>query len=79
MVLSGPVDFMSRCKAISLWDGATPVVLMQATDVTSITDPVSGLTFEFALYKQFLQNVIHVRLAWGTKVVKEEHIATLIG
>lgn len=50
-----------------------------ATDVTSITDPVSGLTFEFALYKQFLQNVIHVRLAWGTKVVKEEHIATLIG
>ncbi len=50
-----------------------------AADVTSITDPVSGLTFEFALYKQFLQNVIHVRLAWGTKVLKEEHIATLIG
>ena len=50
-----------------------------ASDVTQITDPISGLTFEFALYKQFLQNVIHVRLAWGTKAAKEEHIATLLG
>lgn len=51
----------------------------QAADVTSITDPISGLTFEFALYKQFLQNVIHVRLAWGTKCIKPAHVATLIG
>ena len=50
-----------------------------AVDVTSLTDPISGLTFEFALYKQFLQNVIHVRLAWGTKVIKSAHVATLIG
>lgn len=50
-----------------------------AADVTTLTDPVSGLTFEFALYKQFLQNVIHVRLAWGTKAIKEEHIALLMG
>lgn len=50
-----------------------------AEDVTAITDPVSGLTFEFALYKQFLQNVIHVRLAWGVKNIKPAHVATLIG
>jgi len=50
-----------------------------AADVTSITDPISGLTFEFALYKQFLQNVIHVRLAWGTKAIKDAHIANLLG
>lgn len=50
-----------------------------AADVTQLTDPVSGLTFEFALYKQFLQNVIHVRLAWGTKTIKSAHVATLIG
>lgn len=50
-----------------------------AADVTQLTDPISGLTFEFALYKQFLQNVIHVRLAWGTKAIKSNHIATLLG
>ena len=50
-----------------------------AADITQLTDPISGLTFEFALYKQFLQNVIHVRLAWGTKAIKSAHIATLIG
>lgn len=50
-----------------------------AADVTSVTDPVSGLTFEVALYKQFMQNVIHVRLAWGQRAIKPEHIATLIG
>jgi hypothetical protein len=50
-----------------------------ADDVTTITDPMTGLTFEFALYKQFLQNVIHVRLAWGQAAIKPEHIATLLG
>jgi len=50
-----------------------------ASDVTSLTDPVSGLTFEFALYKQFLQTVVHVRLAWGVKAIKPNHIALLLG
>lgn len=50
-----------------------------ASDVTHVTDPVSGLTFELALYKQFLQNVVHVRLAWGFKAIKPEHIAILHG
>lgn len=50
-----------------------------AADVTALTDPLSGLTFEFALYKQFLQNVIHVRLAWGVKSIKPRHIGVLLG
>lgn len=50
-----------------------------ASDVYQMTDPISGLVFEFALYKQFMQNVIHVRLAWGTKAIKSAHIATLLG
>lgn len=50
-----------------------------AVDVTQISDEMTGLSFEFALYKQYLQNVIHVRLAWGQKVVKEAHVAALIG
>ena len=51
----------------------------QAIDVVQISDPVTGLTFEFALYPQFLQNVIHVRIAWGTKLIKPEHTAILLG
>jgi len=50
-----------------------------AVDTYMITDPVTGLVFEIALYKQFLQNVIHVRLAWGWKAIKSEHIAILLG
>ena len=50
-----------------------------AIDVTQITDPVTGLTFEFALYPQFMQNVIHVRLAWGAKLIKPEHAGILLG
>lgn len=58
---------------------ATPEGGDAASDVYQMTDPISGLVFEFALYKQFMQNVIHVRLAWGTKAIKSAHIATLLG
>lgn len=50
-----------------------------ADDVVTVTDPVSGLTFEIAVYRQFLQAVYHVRLAWGFKAIKQEHIALLLG
>ena len=50
-----------------------------AEDVVSITDPVSGIVFEFARYKQFRQNVIHVSAAWGVKAIKDEHIGILLG
>lgn len=50
-----------------------------ADDVMTITDPVSGISFDIAVYRQFMQMVYHVRLAWGTAAVKDEHIATLIG
>lgn len=50
-----------------------------AVDVVTVVDPISGLPFEIALYKQFLQNVYHVRAAWGVSAVKSAHIATLLG
>lgn len=58
---------------------AAPAGGDMAADVTQITDPFTGLNFELALYKQFLQNVIHVRIAWGVKAVKPAHIAILKG
>jgi hypothetical protein len=50
-----------------------------ATDSMLVTDPVSGLTFEVAEYRQFLQTVYHVRIAWGYAAIRQEHIAVLFG
>jgi hypothetical protein len=50
-----------------------------ATDVTTVVDPVSGMAFEVAEYKQFMQTSYHVRAAWGWKCVKPNHVAILIG
>jgi hypothetical protein len=50
-----------------------------AEDVVMITDPVSGISFEVALYKQYRQMAYQVGLAWGTAAIKPNHICTLIG
>lgn len=58
---------------------AMPVGGDMAVDSQMITDPVSGITFEALLYKQFGQNVVHISVAWGWKAIKQEHIAILFG
>lgn len=58
---------------------AMPVGGDVASAVEVITDPVTGLSFEIAQYKQYLQNSLHVRLAWGTKIIKPEHTVLLLG
>ncbi len=50
-----------------------------ADDMMLVTDPVSGITFEIVLYRQFRQMVYHVAVAWGVAAIKQAHIATLIG
>jgi len=50
-----------------------------ATDVQMVTDPRSGLTFEFSMYKGYRKVRYEAALAWGVKNIKPEHTALLLG
>lgn len=50
-----------------------------ADDVMMVTDPVTGITYEFCIYKQKRQVRYEVNLAWGVKMVAPRHSGLLIG
>ena len=50
-----------------------------ASDVIVITDPRSGLSLEFAMYKGYRKVRYEVGLAWGVKNIKPEHTALVLG
>lgn len=50
-----------------------------AQDVTTVTDPVTGISFQVAMYRQRRRVAYEVGLAWGVGVTKPAHIAILMG
>jgi len=50
-----------------------------AKDVFTLTDPISGLSFQIALYSEYRRSRVEVGLAWGCDAIKSAHIATLLG
>ena len=50
-----------------------------AEDSMIITDPRSGISLEFAMYKGYRKVRYEVALAWGVANIKPEHTALLLG
>ncbi|MCP4257655.1 MAG: P22 coat - protein 5 family protein [Planctomycetes bacterium] len=50
-----------------------------AVDRMTLTDPVSGLSFDIAVYVGFQKKMINIGIAAGTQVVNPAHTAILLG
>jgi len=50
-----------------------------ADDRQMITDPVTGLSFEVSLYRQYRQLKYEVAIAWGQQMVAPRHACNLLG
>ena len=71
------IQLITRSPQMPMGPDGKPMDM--ADDVITVVDPVSGIAFDVAVYRQFMQIVYHVRLAWGFQAIKSNHIATLLG
>lgn len=71
--------FARSAIALATRAPALPAQGDSAIDRTIVTDPISGLSFEVAVYAQYRQIQYEVALAWGVAAVKGDHIGVLAG
>jgi len=70
------IELVARAPATPVIGG---VARDSAVDRMMIVDPISGIPFEFSVYLGQGKAMIQCACAWGTKVWKPEHVATLLG
>jgi len=73
-VAFGPNALVLAARAPALPEGGD-----SAVDREMVIDPVSGLAFDVALYREYRQIRYEVALAWGTGAPNPSQIATLLG
>ena len=66
-------------RAPALPQDMTGAARDMATDRTTVTDPVSGISFEISEYLQYRQVQYEVAIVWGYNVTKQNNIAILRG
>ncbi len=71
------IQLITRAPAMPMGPDGKP--MDSADDAILITDPISGITFEVTVYRQFKQMLFLVGLAWGANAIKPNHIAILQG
>ncbi|WP_020472373.1 P22 phage major capsid protein family protein [Zavarzinella formosa] len=71
------IQLITRAPARPLGPNGEP--MDAADDVLLLTDPISGITFEVSVYRQFKQILFLIGLAWGANAIKPNNITTLIG
>ena len=71
------LQLITRAPAMPIGPDGRPMDL--AEDAVLITDPVSGITFEVSMYRQFKQMAYFVGLAWGANAIKPNNICLLQG
>ncbi len=73
------VAFYRRAIQLVTRQPALPKEGDLAMDRIALTDPRSGLTFDFAIYGGYRKVRYEVALAWGVKVTQVRHVAHLMG
>jgi hypothetical protein len=71
------IQLITRAPAMPI--GPDGKAMDMADDVMTVTDPLTKIAFDIAVYRQFMQLVYHVRLAWGYQAIKSNHIVELLG
>lgn len=76
---TGNMAFSQNAALLAARTPAMPEGGDEAADVTTVQDPISGLVFQVAMYKEYRRVKYEIGLAWGVKMVKPEHAALLLG
>lgn len=71
--------FSKSALAVITRPPAMPQEGDMASDVMVVTDPISGLAFQVAMYKQYRQIRYELGLAWGVKAIAPRHMVLNLG